>query len=222
MPGGDVIILLLIFLYPVLLLGYLVFLSWIPRLPRFIAYGAFCAVNLFAWSLLDALRVIDRNNASGQRAEEFFATLEAQLSSGSAWRPEYLEMPGYALPVLLSVLALAAIVGGGAVVWRKIHWYSRPLLIVSFVLSGFLFSGFHRVGDRRDVVAHNDLRRRTYALIAEKRAEHVTDRRMAETIAANRQGFSYSYETLAAERKSVDRILAALRELTPETSQERP
>ena len=144
------------------------------------------------------------------------------MSSGSAWRPEYLEMPGYALPVLLSVLAVAAIIGGGAVVWRKIRWYSRPLLIVSFGLSGFLFSGFHRVGDRRDIEEHNDLRRRTYALIAEKRAQQVSDRRMAEAIAAGRQGFRYSYETRADERKSTARILASLRELTPETSQERP
>ena len=46
MPDGDLLIVLLLFLYPILLLGYLVFLSWIPRLPRFIAYGVSCAVNL--------------------------------------------------------------------------------------------------------------------------------------------------------------------------------
>ena len=220
MEGGDIVILLLLFLCPLLLLGYLIFLSWIPRVWRLVGYGFFCGVHLFALSLLDALRVIDRNNASGRRAEEFFAALERQLSAGSLQPPEYLETPGYAVPVLLSVLAVAALVGGGVLVWRKIRWYSWPLLIAAFGLSSFLFAVWHRVDDRRDITERNDLRRRTYALLAEKRAQHVTDRRLAETIGANRKDFRYSYETRAAERQSVNRILAALRELTPEAPKE--
>ena len=108
-------------------------------------------------------------------------------------------------------------------VWRKIRWYSWPLLIAAFGLSSFLFAAGHRVDDRRDVAERNDLRRRTYALLAEKRAQGVTDRQLAEVIAANRKDFRYSYETRAAERKSVNRILAALRELTFEVpKEERP
>ena len=222
MEGGDIVILLLLFLCPLLLLGYLIFLSWIPRVWRLVGYGFFCGVHLFALSLLDALRVIDRNNASGRRAEEFFAALERQLSSGRLLSPEYLETPGYAVPMLLSVLAIAAIAGGGVLVWRKIRWYSWPLLIAAFGLSSFLFAASHRVDDRRDITERNDLRRRTYALLAEKRAQGVADRRLAEAIAANRKDFRYSYENRDVERKSVARILAALRELTPETPKESP
>ena len=112
MQGGDAIILLILFGYPAALLGYLVFLARIPRVWRLVGYGFLCAVHLFAFSLLDALRVIARNNASGQHAEAFFATLERQLSSGDLRPPEYLETPGYAVPVLLTVLAVAAIAGG--------------------------------------------------------------------------------------------------------------
>lgn len=223
MQGSDIVILLILFLYPLLLLGYLIFLVWIPRLWRLVGYCFFCVVHLFALALFDALRVIYRNNASGRHAEEFFAALERQLSSGSPLPPEYLEMPGYAVPMLLSVLAVAALVGGGVLVWRKIRWYSWPLLIAVFGLSSFLFAAEHCVDDRRDITERNDLRRRTYALLAEKRAQRVTDRQLAEAIAANRKDFRYSYETRAAEQMSVNRILKALRELMPATpKKERP
>ena len=129
---------------------------------------------------------------------------------------EYLELPGWTAAGVLSLLALATVIGGGVVLWRKIRWYSWPLLIGSFILSFFLFEVCNRSDDRQDVREYNELRRRVYALIGQKQAQNVSKKQMADALAANLKDFQYSYESRKDEKESVELILSALRDLTPE------
>ena len=215
MAPGDQILLTGVVVYLALLIGFLVCLHLIPRIWRLVIYVFLCAAHLFAGYVLYSLGFISRNIASGQHAKDFFTALPDQLSMGTV-NPEYLELPGYALPILLSLLESAAVIGGGVLLWRQIRWYSRPLLIGSFILSFFLFDVFRRSDDRQMVSEHNELRRRVYTLIERKRAQHVTRRQMADSIAAGLKDFQYSYENRNTERRSVARILSALQNLTPQ------
>ena len=91
-----------------------------------------------------------------------------------------------------------------------------PLLIGSFILSFFLFEVCNRSDDRQDVREYNELRRRVYALIGQKQAQNVSKKQMADALAANLKDFQYSYESRKDEKESVELILSALRDLTPE------
>ena len=209
----ELFILLLGCLYLLALIAFLVFLEKIPRIWRLAAYGAFCATLIFvAWGF-HSLQILGRNISSGLRALEFFKALQTQLASGD-FTAGLAELPGTALGILLSLLAAAAIVVGAVCCWLKIRWYSHFILPAAFILSSFLFAYPDAADRRQDMEEHNALRRRTYALVAEKRAQGVTGRQMADTIAAKLKDFHCDYESRRGEKESVARILAALRALT--------
>ena len=211
----EFFILLLGCLYLVALIAFLVFLGKIPRFWRLAAYGALCAVLVFvAWGF-HSLQSLGRNISSGLRALEFFKALQAQLASGN-FAEELLELPGVGLGILLSLLAAAAIIGGAVCCLLKIRWYSYFILPAAFILASFLFAYPDALDRRQDVEEHNALRRRTYALAAEKRAQGVTGRQMADVIGAKLKDFHCGYESRRGEKESVARILAALRALTPQ------
>ena len=215
MAPGDALPLAILLIYGVTLLGFLACLPLIPRGWRIVVYSVLCAAHLFAGYAFHVLRFMSRNIASGQHAQNFFTALQRQLSSGTL-NEEYLELPGWTSAVLLSLPAAAAVIGGGFVLWRKIRWYSWPLLIGSFILSLFLFEVFDRSDDRQDVREYNELRRRVYALTGQKRAQRVSEKQMADAIAEKLKNFQYSYESRTEEKESVELILSALRDLTPE------
>ena len=158
---------------------------------------------------------MSRNAFSGFRTLEFFKALQAQLSSGdfTAGLPE---LPGIGFGILLSLLAMAAIIGGAVCCWLKIRWYSHFILPAAFILSSFLFAYPDAADRRQDMEEHNALRRRIYALVAEKRAQGVTGQQMAELIGAKLKDFHYDYESRRGEKESVARILSALRALMPQ------
>ena len=202
-------------LYLFALVAFLYFLEKLPRVWRLAVFGAFCAVHIFVAWIIHNLQFVHRNAFSGFRTLEFFKALQAQLSSGdfTAGLPE---LPGIGFGILLSLLAVAAIIGGAVCCWLKIRWYSHFILPAAFILSSFLFAYPDAADRRQDAEEHNALRRRTYALVAEKRAQGVTGRQMADVIAAKLKDFHCDYESRRGEKESVARILAALRALTPQ------
>ena len=209
----EFFILLLGCLYLVALIAFLVFLGKIPRFWRLAAYGAFCAVLIFvAWGF-HSLQILGRNISSGLRAREFFEALHLQLSSGN-FAEGLLELPGVGSGILLSLLAMTAIIGGAVCCWLKIRWYSYFILPAALILASFLFAYPDALDRRQDMEEHNALRRRTYALVAEKRAQGVTGRQMADVIETKLKDFHCDYENRRGEKESVARILSALRALT--------
>ena len=211
----ELFILLLGGFYLLALIAFLIFLGRIPRIWRLAAYGAFCAVLIFvAWGF-HSLQILGRNISSGLRALEFFKALQTQLSSGN-FTAGLAELPGIGFGILLSLLAVTAIIGGAVCCLLKIRRYSYFILPAAFILASFLFAYPDAANRRQDVEEHNALRRRTYALVAEKRAQGVTGRQMAELIGAKLKDFHCGYESRRGEKESVARILAALRALTPQ------
>jgi len=210
----EFFILLLGCLYLLALIAFPVFLEKIPRIWRLAAYAGFCAGNVFvAWGF-HSLQILGRNISSGLRASEFFKALQTQLSSGN-FTEGLLELPGVGFGIFLSLLAVTAIIGGAVCCRLKIRWYSYVILPAALILASFLFAYPDALDRRQDVEEHNALRRRTYALAAEKRAQSVTGRQMADVIGAKLKDFHCDYESRKGEKESVERILAALRELTP-------
>ena len=120
---NDAMILLFAF---IALIGPVVFLIFLNRIPRRWRLGIylFCiSMHLFAALVLSSLSWINRNIASGMRAQHFFENLQQQLAVGTVHQ-EFLELPGYAPGVILTLLAAAAIIAGAVFAWRKIRWYS--------------------------------------------------------------------------------------------------
>ena len=214
MDSFDVFILTAGWIYLLALAAFLGFLAKIPRVWRLLAYAGLCAAHLFAAWVLHSLRAPARNCASGLRAQEFFASLQTQLAAGN-FTAEYLELPGCRIGIALSLLALAAIVCGAACAFAVIRWYSYLILPVTFLAAALLFAYPDAVDDRHDINGHNALRREVHAVVAEKRAQGVTARQMADAVAATLPDFRYSYENRTDEKRSCERILAALRALPP-------
>ena len=196
------------------LCAFLIFLVRIPRFWRAVICLALEAGIVWAGYVLHVLRFIEKNLAFGRHAQAFFTTLQLQLGLGTV-SEEYLELPGDAAGILLSLLAVAAIVAGPMCCWMKIRRYSYAVLPAAVLLTGFLFAFPDAVADRRDTAERNDFRREVYGLIAETLARGVTCRQMADAVAANLADFRYSYENRDEERASVARILAAIRGLKP-------
>jgi len=169
-------------------------------------------MHLFAALVLSSLNWINRNIVSGMRAQHFFENLQQQLAAGTVHR-EFLELPGYASGVVLTLLAAAAIIAGAVFAWRKLRWYSWFVLIFAFIMTQFSFSVCVRAKDRESIRDHNEMRQRVYALIEQKRTAGVTDRQMADSIVENLKEFRYSYENRRAEIESVKRIEDALKKL---------
>ena len=97
---NDAMILLFAF---IALIGPAVFLIFLNRLPRRWRLGIYLlciAMHLFAALVLSSLSWIERNCASGKRAQHFFESLQQQLAAGTVHRG-FLELPGYAAGVIL-------------------------------------------------------------------------------------------------------------------------
>ncbi len=209
---NDAMILLFAF---IALIGPAVFLIFLNRLPRRWRLGIYLlciAMHLFAALVLSSLSWIERNCASGKRAQHFFESLQQQLAAGTVHRG-FLELPGYAAGVILTLLAAAAIIAGAVFSRRKIRWYSWFVLIFAFIMTQFAFSVCTRAKDRESLEGHNEMRQRVYDLVKQKRSKGVTDRQMADSIAENLKEFRYSYENRGDEIKSVKRIEEALKKL---------
>ena len=201
-------------LYLAGLIAFLTFLGMISRVWRVLIYTAFCAIHIFAVWVFHSLNFISRNSMSGLRTQTFFTVLQEQLSAGN-FAAGLLDLPGCGSGILLSLLAGAAVLGGLICCWVKIRWCSYLILPAAFILSALLFAWPDAVDKRQDIEGHNALRRRTYALIAEKRAQGVTARQMADAIGENLKEYHSSYENRKSENESVARLLSALRNLTP-------
>ena len=212
MTVSDLPVLIVLFVYLISLIGFLVSLKFIPRPWRLAGYVVFSDAHVFAAYFLHSLNFLQRNIASGERTQQFFKSVWRQLAAGSL-QPEFAELPGYVFPILLSLLAAAAILGGGVLLWQKIRWYSWPLLILAFFLSGFLFAFGNAQDDRQDIQGHNLLRKRIYELIGQKRAQQVPDRQLADAIRVGLKNYEYSYTSRQAEETSVEIIVSALRDL---------
>ena len=199
----------------VALIGPVIFLIFLNRLPRWWRLGIYLvcvAMHLFAALVLSSLSWIERNCASGERAQHFFESLRRQLTAGTV-RQDFLTLPGYASGMVLTLLAAAAVIAGAVFAWRKIRWYSWFVLIFAFIMTQFAFSVCVRAKDRKSIEDHNGMRRLVYGLIQQKRTEGVTDLQMAETIAENLKEFRYSNETRRTEFESWKRIDDALKKL---------
>lgn len=209
----EIFIFVLVLIYLAALIG-LICLKCIPRKWRLGAYCFFFLVHGFAMFVYHSFHFIDRNNASGMRALDFFTNLSQQLSSGIV-QMELLELPDYFVGTMLSLLAAIAIIAGFVIVWQKIRWYSYVLLLLCFFLSNFLFSVFDTLDKRHDIEEHNSLRKRVYALLEQKMAESITHKQMADVIDANLEDFHCTYENRNDERISCEKIISALNDLQP-------
>ena len=212
--GTDFFIPISGLLYLAGLIAFLIFLGKIPRVWPVLICASFCAANIFAAGVVHSLNFVSRNSLSGLRTQTFFTILQEQLSAGH-FPAELPELPGCGFGILLSLLAAAAILGGLICCWVKIRWYSYLILPAAFLLSTLLFAWPDAVDQRQDIEELNMLCRRTYALIAEKRAQGVTARQMADAVGENLKEYHYSYENRKDEKKSVDKLLSALRDLKP-------
>ena len=192
----------------------LICLKRISRKWRLSAYSLFFLVHVFAMHVYHAFHFIERNNASGMRAMDFFTLLSQQLSSGIV-QVELLELPGYYVGTTLSLLAAIAVIAGAVIIWQKIRWYSYALLILVFFLSNFLFGIFDTLEKRHDIEEHNSLRQRVYTLLEQKVAQNITYKQMANVIADNLKEFHFSYENRIDEKKSCEKIISALNDLQP-------
>lgn len=212
MISQDILLLLFAFIALIGPVVFLIFLNCIPRWLRMGIYLVCVAMHLFAALVLSSLSGIQRNCASGERAQRFFESLQQQLAAGTVHQ-DFLTLPSYALSVVLTLLAVAAVIAGAVFAWRKIRWYSWFVLIFAFIMTQFAFSVCARAKDRESIEYHNETRRLVYGLIEQKRTEGVTDRQMAETIAENLKDFCYSYENRRSEIESEKRIEDALKKL---------
>ena len=127
-------------------------------------------------------------------------------------------IPIFGLRYLAGLIAFLTFLGMIPRVWRVLI-YTVFCAIHIFVAGVFHCLNFINrnimSGLRQDIEEHNALRRRTYALIAEKRAQGVTARQIADAIGENLKEYHSSYENRKYENESVARLLSALRNLTP-------
>ena len=199
--------------------AFLIFLNQIPRWWRLGIYLLCTGFYLIIAHILYVVAsVIGRNVDSGIRAQHFFESLQQQLASGTVHQ-EFLELPGYASGVILTLLAAASIMAGAVFAWRKIRWYSWFVLIFAFIMTQFAFSVCIRAEGRKSIEDHNEMRHLFYGLIEQKRTEGVTDRQMADSVAENLKEFHFC-ESRRAEIESEKRIEDALKNLRRITTEE--
>lgn len=210
----EIFIVVLFVTYLAALIG-LICLKHIPRKWRIGAYCFFFIIHICALSVFHALHFIERNNASGMRAMDFFTHLSQQLSSGIV-QVELLEPPAYFVGTTLSLLAAIAMIAGLVIIWQKIRWYSYVLLLLVFFLSNFLFCLFDTINERLDFEEHNSLRQRVYTLISQKKEQNITLQQIADAISVNMQDFHSTYENRVDEKHSCEKIISAINDLQPQ------
>ena len=207
----------LLFILGADLLAQVVFLIRLGRLPRcwrWVLYGVFCAVNGFLGFVDRVFDHFQYNVDYGWNTYTFLDTLRRQLENGT-YAVEYLEPPHFAGYLCLSALALLAILGGAAILGRKVKWYSYIVTLAALALSPSL-TALSTPFDRRGYIDDsNMLRYKCHILVGQKLGQEVTHRQIAGAIEANLKDFRYSYENRRVERESAEKILNAIRELPP-------
>ena len=212
--NGEVLLQLSVFYLTVMcgaLLGmYYISLSW-----RIVVYATLGAVHIFMGLLFNGLSFIDRNNNFTVQTESLFVSIAEQLSKGMI-QEEYLQPPNLAWCAIVSVLSVLAVVGGVVVVSLKMRWWSWILVCLALGMSAKISYYETKRVDGLAIAEQNELRRRIYDFVNQRRVEGIEDNRLAETIAIQLKGFRGTYENRKDATESAERILSALRELKPE------
>ena len=207
----------LLFILGADLLAQVVFLIRLGRLPRcwrWVLYGVFCAVNGFLGFVDRVFDHFQYNVDYGWNTYTFLDTLRRQLENGT-YAVEYLEPPHFIGFLCLNVLALLAIIGGAAILGRKVRWYSYLVTLAALALSPSL-TAVSTPFDRWEYINDsNMLRYRCYVLVGQTLDRKVTPRQIAGAIEAGLKDFRTSYENRRVERESTEKILNAIRELQP-------
>ena len=197
-------------IYLLCLLGFLIPLKWISRGWRRGILAFFCLVNIGLAFIYRGLDFITFNIQSGERALNFFTGLSEQLANNTV-KVEYLPMPSYTASIILGIVSLAVVITGFVVIGMKVRWYSWVSAIAALVFSFGILDIQTPRGEERYIKDSNQLRRKTYSLIEQKRKENVSNKQISEAIKANLKGFLYTYENRTDERASSEKILTAIR-----------
>ena len=212
--NGEVLLQLFVF-YLTVMCGALWGMYHISRSWRIVVYAVLSAVHIFIGLLFKSLSFIDRNNNFTVQTESLFISIAEQLGNGML-QEEYLQSPNLVWCAFISVLSVLAIVGGVVVVSLKMHWWSWILVILAFWLSTNICYYETKRVDGLAIAEQNELRRRIYDFVNQRRAEGIEDNRLAETITVLLKDFRGTYESRKDATESAERILSALRELKPE------
>ena len=165
------------------------------------------------------MHFITFNIQSGERALNFFTGLSEQLANNTV-KVEYVSMPSYTASIILGIVSLAIMITGFVVIGMKVRWYSWVSAIAALVFSFGILDIQTPRGEERYIKDSNQLRRKTYSLIAQKRKEKVSNKQISEAIKANLKDFRYTYENREDEKESSEKILIAIKNLQPETKKE--
>ena len=217
--NNETIILIPAF-YLLALAAFIFFLEKIPRIWKLVGYAFFCILTIFISMIYRALDFISFNCESGIRAQNFFETLQQELTAGT-FTAAYLEVPGTTWGTLLSIIALLAIIGGGIVLWFKVRWFSYITTFAAIVLSFDTTAFITAFKAPEYIVSHNDIRKKSYTLIEKKLAEKIPHQQLAEVIKTNLKDFRYTYENREDEKASSEKILIAIKNLQPDTEKEK-
>ena len=207
-------------IYWLCLLGFLIPLKRIPKVWRLAIFTVFCAVNIGFAFICRCFNFITFNLQSGERALKFFTELSEELAH-STMSIEYLPMPSYTASIIWGIISLLVVIAGFVVLGFKIRWYSWVSAIAALVFSFGILGIQTPRGEERYIKDSNQLRRKTYSLIEQKRKENVSSKQISEAIKANLKDFRYTYENRKDERGSSEKILTAIKSLQPETEKEK-
>ena len=207
-------------IYLLVLLGFLIPLKRIPRGWRWGILAFFCLVNIGLAFIYRGLDFITFNIQSGERALNFFTGLSEQLVNNTV-KVEYVSMPSYTANIIWGIVSLAIVITGFVVIGMKVRWYSWVSAIAALVFSFGILDIQTPRGEERYIKDSNQLRRKTYSLIEQKRKEKVSNKQISEAIKANLKDFRYTYENREDEKESSEKILIAIKNLQPDTEKEK-
>ena len=207
-------------IYLLCLQGFLIPLKRIPRGWRWGILAFFCLVNIGLAFIYRGFDFITFNIQSGERALNFFTGLSEQLANNTV-KVEYVSMPSYTANIILGIVSLAIVITGFVVIGMKVRWYSWVSAIAALVFSFGILDIQTPRGEERYIKDSNQLRRKTYSLIEQKRKEKVSNKQISEAIKANLKDFRYTYENREDERESSEKILTAIKNLQPDTEKEK-
>ena len=207
-------------IYLLCLLGFLIPLKQIPKVWRWVIFTVFCVINIGLAGIFRGLDFITFNIQSGERALNFFTGLSEQLANNTV-KVEYVSMPSYTANIIWGIVSLAIVITGFVVIGMKVRWYSWVSAIAALVFSFGILDIQTPLGEERYIKDSNQLRRKTYSLIEQKRKEKVSNKQISEAIKANLKDFHYTYENRDDERKSSEKILTAIKNLQPDTEKEK-
>ena len=94
-------------------------------------------------------------------------------------------MPSYTANIILGIVSLAIVITGFVVIGMKVRWYSLVSAVAALVFSFGIPDIQTPRGEERYIKDSNQLRRKTYSLIEQKRKEKVSNKQISEAIKAN-------------------------------------